>query len=72
MNPPMPDTGVPPSSLRHGTFEDAQALFAAHLGEVLWVRGQQDRARAIWREGLALDPEHKALRETLRRFQVQP
>lgn len=27
----MSDTGVPPSSLRHGTFEDAQALFAGTL-----------------------------------------
>lgn len=31
MNPPMSDASAPPSSLRHGTFEDAQALFAGTL-----------------------------------------
>lgn len=45
---------------------------AAHLGEVLWVNGERDKALAIWREGLLLDSEAEVLRETFKRFQVQP
>ncbi|HEU0152853.1 MAG TPA: tetratricopeptide repeat protein [Arenimonas sp.] len=42
---------------------------AAHLGEVLWTRGDQDAARAIWREGAAIDPDNRALRRALETFQ---
>jgi tetratricopeptide (TPR) repeat protein len=45
---------------------------AAHLGEVLWVNGERDKALSIWREGLLLDSEAEVLRETFKRFQVQP
>ena len=31
MNPPMPDASSPLSPLRHGRFEDMQALFAGTL-----------------------------------------
>lgn len=41
---------------------------AAHLGEVYWQLGQQDRARAIWDAALADAPEHPALRETVQRL----
>jgi predicted negative regulator of RcsB-dependent stress response len=41
---------------------------AAHLGEVLWVLGRQDEARAIWREGRARDAGNEVLRETLVRL----
>lgn len=52
----------------YGKRPDAE--IAAHLGEVLWVAGQRDRARSIWREGLLLNPDNDTLKETLRRFQV--
>lgn len=45
---------------------------AAHLGEVLWASGQQDRARDIWRQALAANPDNSTLRETLRRLGVSP
>lgn len=48
------------------------AEIAAHLGEVLWLQGEQDAARKIWREGLALDKTNETLKETLQRFGIQP
>ena len=65
--------GNTPEALRilqqaYGKRPDAE--IAAHLGEVLWVAGQRDRARSIWREGLLLNPDNETLKETLRRFQV--
>jgi len=48
------------------------AEIAAHLGEVLWVTGQRDQARAMWQEGLALNPENETLLETIRRMSAVP
>lgn len=44
---------------------------AAHLGEVLWVSGQRDEARRVWREGRTRDADNEVLRETLARLQVR-
>lgn len=41
---------------------------AAHLGEVLWVLGERDRAREIWDAAAEEDPAHPVLVETLRRL----
>ncbi|MDP3822143.1 MAG: tetratricopeptide repeat protein [Burkholderiales bacterium] len=46
------------------------AEIAAHLGEVLWVSGQKDEARKIWREGRGKDAGNEVLRETLARLRV--
>lgn len=67
--------GNTPEALRilqqaYGKRPDAE--IAAHLGEVLWVSGQQERARGIWREGLLLNPDNETLKETLKRFRIQP
>lgn len=43
---------------------------AAHLGEVLWVTGNQDEARKIWREGIELNPNGKIIPETMQRLSV--
>ncbi|HJV95271.1 MAG TPA: tetratricopeptide repeat protein, partial [Albitalea sp.] len=43
---------------------------AAHLGEVLWVSGQRDEARRVWREGRSRDSANDVLRETLARLRV--
>lgn len=48
------------------------AEIAAHLGEVLWVLGQRDDAKAIWTEGLRLNPENETLQETTRRLRGAP
>ena len=44
---------------------------AAHLGEVLWVSGEADEARAVWFEALDRDPNHSLLLETLDRLGVE-
>ena len=41
---------------------------AAHLGEVLWMRGKRNEARAVWSKGLKQQPDSQILRETLRRL----
>ncbi|KWT79659.1 hypothetical protein APY03_5059 [Variovorax sp. WDL1] len=43
----------------------------AHLGEVLWVKGQRDRALSIWKEALLVDSENETLQETLKRLRVK-
>ncbi|WP_157976729.1 tetratricopeptide repeat protein [Parahaliea mediterranea] len=67
---------------RQGHYEDAlfylerayQAFpdpeVAAHLGEVLWVSGKAEQARAIWRDALQKDPRHEILLSTIQRFDV--
>lgn len=45
---------------------------AAHYGEVLWVTGERERAREIWREGLRRSADNATLLETLKRLGVTP
>ena len=42
---------------------------AAHLGEVLWARGQPQKAREVWQSQLKEAPDHPVLLETMRRLQ---
>lgn len=46
------------------------AEIGAHLGEVLWVQGQHDEARQVWREAKVRDAANDVLRDTLTRFRV--
>jgi tetratricopeptide (TPR) repeat protein len=48
------------------------AEVAAHLGEALWVQGQQDEARSIWRLGREIDAGNQALQRALQRYGVEP
>ena len=48
------------------------AEIAAHLGEVYWVLGQQDKAGTVWREGLMLKSDNETLLETLKQFKFKP
>ena len=48
------------------------AEIAAHLGEVLWVSGQKDKARGIWQSGMKLDSSNEVLVNTLQRFGEMP
>ena len=50
----------------YAAFDDQE--IAAHLGEVLWVSGQQDEAREIWEEALEKSPDSKILKEVMDRF----
>jgi tetratricopeptide (TPR) repeat protein len=47
------------------------AEIAAHLGEVYWVNGDRDKARAIWKEASLLASDNETLQETLKRLQVK-
>ncbi len=42
----------------------------AHLGEVLWVNGQQDEARRVWREARGRDADNEVLRSTMKRLKA--
>lgn len=44
---------------------------AAHLGEVLWVKGNRERAQQVWRAGLAERPDSVLIRSTLQRLKVE-
>lgn len=41
---------------------------AAHLGEVLWVLGERERARKLWDEALESHPRNEVLQATVKRF----
>jgi tetratricopeptide (TPR) repeat protein len=41
---------------------------AVHLGEVLWVKGDQNDARKVWREARSKDPKNATLKSTLERL----
>lgn len=54
--------------LRRAFEQQRDAEVAAHLGEVLWVSGAKEEARAIWRQGREIDPDNRALKQALERF----
>jgi tetratricopeptide (TPR) repeat protein len=41
---------------------------AAHLGEVLWVSGNQQEARSVWQKALEQAPDHPLLLKVMQRF----
>lgn len=41
---------------------------AAHLGEVLWVSGEQESARQVWDRALEDTPDHEALLRVVKQF----
>jgi Flp pilus assembly protein TadD len=69
---------------RRGRLPEAQAILrrafetrpdaeiAAHLGEVLWVMGEKEKALQVWRQGLRLADDNDTLNETLQRLGVKP
>ncbi len=44
------------------------AEIAAHLGEVLWVSGETEKARSIWQKAQQLDGNQSVLKDTIQRF----
>ena len=48
------------------------AEIAAHLGEVLWARGQKDEARSLWKLGLEMGGDNEVLINTMQRFGETP
>lgn len=54
--------------LRQALGERGDAEIAAHLGEVLWAKGERTRAREVWQAQLKSTPDNPVLIETMRRF----
>jgi len=54
--------------LKRALAERPDAEIAAHLGEVLWMKGDRDSARAVWKEQLESNPDNVVLKETVKRL----
>ena len=52
-------------NLRRAFALQKDAEIAAHLGEVLWLRGDKEGARGIWKQGQALDKDNRALKRVI-------
>ncbi|MBI2311881.1 MAG: tetratricopeptide repeat protein [Betaproteobacteria bacterium] len=44
---------------------------AAHLGEVLWMKGERDEAKRIWQSNLKDNPTNQLLLNTIKRFTAE-
>jgi tetratricopeptide (TPR) repeat protein len=49
-----------------------EADVAAHLGEVMWLQGDREGARNVWREAGRRESDNETLKETLQRLDVKP
>ncbi len=54
--------------LRRAMEERPDAEIAAHLGEVLWAKGDRDRAQEVWQSQLKVTPDNALLLETVKRL----
>jgi len=54
--------------LRRAFAERPDAEIAAHLGEVLWAKGERTGAKEVWQSQLKTSPDHPVLLETVRRL----
>ena len=54
--------------LRRAMAARADPEIAAHLGEVLWAKGERERAREVWKSQLDANPDNAVLLETMRRL----
>ncbi|MFM9817602.1 UNVERIFIED_CONTAM: tetratricopeptide repeat protein [Spiribacter pallidus] len=63
----QPEQALPYLRRAHERTE-GDAEIAAHLGEVLWVLGQRDKARAVWQDAIERQPDHPVLTETIQRL----
>jgi tetratricopeptide (TPR) repeat protein len=57
--------------LRRAYAQRPDTEIAAHLGEVLWAKGQREEAERIWREAREREADNEVLRDTLKRLQVR-
>ena len=54
--------------LRRALAERPDPEIAAHLGEVLWARGERARAQEVWQAQLRATPDNPVLLDTVRRL----
>ena len=52
----------------YASFPDPEV--AAHLGEVMWMMGNNAAATRVWEGALRKDPQHVVLNETLQRLGI--
>ncbi|GAA0722582.1 tetratricopeptide repeat protein [Dokdonella soli] len=64
----MGDLDASLAELRRAYAKQPDADIAAHLGEVLWVKGEHDEARKVWDAGRRKDAKNKTLLEAIRRL----
>jgi tetratricopeptide (TPR) repeat protein len=64
----MGNLGDSEKFLRRAFADQADPEIAAHLGEVLWAKGERDRATEIWQSQLKTSPDNPVLIETMRRL----
>lgn len=56
--------------LRKAFAAGPNAEISAHLGEILWMLGDQEEARLVWQEGIKLTPGDPAIQEVLTRLKA--
>ena len=54
--------------LRRALADRPDPEIAAHLGEVLWAKGERDSAQELWQSQLRSNPDNPVLLETVRRL----
>ena len=54
--------------LRRALAGNPDPEIAAHLGEVLWVRGDHEEARKVWQDSLKANPGNALLQAVMKRF----
>jgi len=54
--------------LRRALAERPDPEIAAHLGEVLWAKGERDHAQEVWQSQLKETPDNPVLLDTVRRL----
>lgn len=64
----MGDLDASLRDLRRAYAKQPDADIAAHLGEVLWVKGEHNEARRIWDAGRRKDANNKTLIEAVKRL----
>jgi tetratricopeptide (TPR) repeat protein len=54
--------------LRRAYSSNPDPEIAAHLGEVLWKRGDKDGARKVWTDSAVANPDNETLKAVMKRF----
>lgn len=64
----MGDLDASLKELRRAHAKQPDAEIAAHLGEVLWVKGERAEAQRVWEEARRKDPDNRTLLEAITRL----
>jgi len=57
-------------NLRKAVAVKVDSEISAHLGEVLWVSGDQQAAKQVWGRALKFSPDSEVLKSTIKRFHI--